>query len=221
MTLEELKKLKSKLLEQDKYFIVPGLEDLSSSYDVDRFYTVEEIFRLENSNGIALECSKLLEELTYYFVTNFDKVDQVALSSMSSPVISKSILNNAIIDKDSWSKSDQDKIAKYFMDGYAFVSFDASECNTKINNGELCDMLDIEQYKLIRSCLDSIEKKYKTTGFIKYDEFVKSMQSLGLAVNFYPEDPANTFKEYKNNCFGFSSLDIIANLEDKKIKTRK
>ena len=193
---------------------------MNSSYDVDRFYTGEEIFRLENTRKIASECSKLLEELTYYFATNFDDVSQVALSSMSSPVISKSILDDKIIDKDNWTKSDQDKIAKYFMNSYAFVSFGASECNTQLKRKELCNVFDKESYEKIRTCLTSIEKKYNTTGFIYYDEFIKAIQSLGLTLNFYPKKPANTFGYYKNNCFDFSSLDIIANLEDSKVKTR-
>ena len=59
MTLEGLKELKKRLLEQKKYFIVSNLEELDSSYDVDRFYTAEEIFRLENTRKIVSECSKL------------------------------------------------------------------------------------------------------------------------------------------------------------------
>ena len=221
MTLEGLKELKKRLLEQKKYFIVSNLEELDSSYDVDRFYTAEEIFRLENTRKIASECSKLLEELTYYFATNFDNVSQIALSSMSSPVISKSLLDDKIIDKDNWNKSDQEKIAKYFMDGYVFVSFDASECNTKFKNKELCNTFDKEAYEKICTCLTSIENRYNTTGFVYYDEFIKIIQSLGLTLNFYSKKPANTFGYYKNNCFDFSSLDIIANLDEPKVKTIK
>lgn len=220
MTLEGLKKLKERLLEQDKYFIVPNLEELTTSYDVVRFYTEEEIVRLDNTNGIKQGCSKLLEDLAYYFIPNFDNVSQIALSSMSSPLISKSILEDKIIDNDTWTKSDQDKIAKYFMDGYAFVDFDLSECCTIIGKDELCNLSDIEKYNKICNYLKSIIKNYNTSGFVKYDDFAKAIQSLGYDISLYPGVPAKTFEDYKENCFGFSSLNIIANLEKSKVKTK-
>ena len=206
MTLEGLKNLKKRLLEQDKYFVA-DLDSLSRGYDVDRFYTSEEIVRSEDSNGIADECSKLLEELTYYLSANFDKVNQIALDSVVTPIISKSILD--------------DKVIKYFMDNYAYVCFEVSEFNTVINGCEICDILDQDLYDKISNQFKEIVAKYDTIGFVEYYKFVKNMQALGFKICFYSKKTANTFKDYKNNCFDLCSLDIIANLEDKKIKTKK
>ena len=220
MTLEGLKNLKKRLLEQDKYFVA-DLDSLSRDCDVDRFYTGEEIVRSEDSNDIADECSKLLEELTYYLVTNYDNVNQIALDSIVTPIISKSILDDKVIDLEFWSKAEHDKIAKYFMDNYAYVCFEVSEFNTVINGREICDILDQDLYDKISNQFKEIVLKYDTVGFIEYDKFVKNMQALGFKICFYSKKPANTFKDYKNNCFDLCSLDIIANLEDKKIKTKK
>ena len=220
MTLEGLKQLRSRLLKEKTYFVVSNLEDLTTRYDADRFYTEEEIIRLENTNGIVQECSKLLEDLAYYFIPNFNNVNQIALSSMGSPVISESILNKDIIDKDSWSKSVQDEIAKYFMDVYAYVDFEVSECRTIIGKDELCEISE-KVYKKISNYLRSILKKYNVSGFIKYDEFAKSMQYLGYDLEVYLGKTAKTFEDYKKNCFDFTSLDIIAKFDDEKVKTKK
>ena len=220
MALEDLKKLKNRLLNQKKYFVA-DLDSLYRGKDVDHLYTAEEIIRLENSKEISEGCNKLLEELTYYLVSNFGNVNQIALDSITLPLISKSILDDEDISLDSRNKSDYDKIAKYFMENYAYVCFGISDFNTVINGYELCDMADTEKFNKMSGNIKEIVLKHNISGFINYDKFVRNIQSLGYKICFYSKNPASTFKDYKNNYFDLCSLDIIANLEDKKVKTKK
>lgn len=223
MTLEELKKLKEELLKQKKWFIIsPTIEDISSDYIIDNLYSEDEIKSMEDTKGVLENCMSCLEEITKLLIYNDEDIEKIALGTMPMPIVSRDILKNKLVNKDEWNKSEKKELTSYFMRDYIYVDFDLDQLNTFISNKQYFDLnYGTKLYEKKEKYLKNILQKYKLSGIVKYDEFVKMINSLGYKIEFYSGLKAQTFDDYLDNCFEFCSLDVVADFKRVQIDENK
>lgn len=236
MTLDELKELKSVLMEkknkQDSYII---LDDYMKLFSKREFfcgikYTLEDIKKLENTDKMIKKLKKLLKKDTSLLVNNInDELNTLSFCSFTGAIFKSKYLNKVVDDfKNNPLEINYDLLTskllnQNMLNDYAFLEFNLSFENTFVGTNNLIDYFynrDKKCEKLSSELLNDL-KNNKISGIVRYNEFVKKITDLGYQIQFKSDINNNSNNNYGGFSSAFGTINIIADLSSKKVKKKK
>lgn len=227
MTLEELKKYKLELLERkkdkDSYFICENynlLFDSSDHFDHGLIYTKQDILNSVDTETLVKKCIDLLVKYTKILVERLDvDVRKVALWAPPSLILKTSIIGEIEKMRTSVNNGGKcDVIVPYIMKDYVFLNFSLNPDSTIIGKNR-----DLYEFKNICGIDKLLSENDSVSGIVKYNDFIKMIQELGYRIQKNSGNSVSTFNRYAKAMYSdwiAQTLDIIADLSDKKVKTK-